>query len=72
MQNTKSRKTRYKFSGNKKIMPKLVGGIGNKWGKQFHQQNRIYDSNYIAMCIPASLTTNSNGGGYWYLVYEEK
>lgn len=54
-------------------MPKLVGGIGSKWGKQFHQQNRIYDSNYIAMCLPANLSnTNTSGGGYWYLVYEEK
>lgn len=50
-------------------MPKLVGGIGEKKsnnGKQWYQQNRIYDSNSIAMCLPANLP----GGSYWYLVEE--
>lgn len=52
----------------REIKPKLVGGIGNKWGTQFHQQNRIYDTEQIAMCIPASLVSNKNGGGYYYLM----
>lgn len=58
-----------------KIKPKLVTGIGKKKsnkGTQWYQQNRIYDSRYIAMCIPANLVnSNTTGGGYWYLVYEK-
>lgn len=50
-------------------------GIGKKKsnkGTQWYQQNRIYDSRTIAMCIPSTLNnSNTNGGGYWYLVYEE-
>ena len=55
---------------NRHIKPILVGGIGEKKsnsGKQWYQQNRIYDSNSVAMCLPANLP----GGSYWYLVEEE-
>ena len=54
---------------NKHIMPQLVGGIGEKksnGGKQYYQQDRIYDSDTIAMALPAQLP----GGSYFYLVYE--
>lgn len=41
----------------KKIMPKVVGGIGEKksnGGTQWYQQDRIYDSNEIALCVDGS------------------
>lgn len=41
----------------KKIMPKVVGGIGEKksnGGTQWYQQDRIYDSDEIALCIDGS------------------
>lgn len=47
--------------------PKLIGGIGEKksnGGTQYFQQDRIYDSNSIAMCHPAKLP----GGSYMYAV----
>lgn len=53
---------------NKKVQPKLWGGYGDAWGKQFHQQNRIYDSNYVAMCHPA----NIHGGSYLYVVSKKR
>lgn len=49
------------------IKPKLVGGIGDKksnGGTQYYQQDRIYDSESIAMAHPANLP----GGSYKYLV----
>lgn len=52
---------------NKHIKPVLVGGIGEKksnGGRQYYQQDRIYDSRAIAMCLPANLSS----GSYWYLV----
>jgi len=55
---------------NRHLKPILVGGIGEKksnGGKQYYQQDRIYDSNSIAMACTASIS----GGSYWYLVYEE-
>ena len=42
--------------------PQLVGDIGEKksnGGSQFYQQDRIYDSNAIAMCHPANLPSGS-------------
>lgn len=39
---------------NKGLTPVLWGGIGTKKsnnGTQYYQQDRIYDSNYIALCI---------------------
>ncbi|MGN1337364.1 MAG: DNA (cytosine-5-)-methyltransferase [Candidatus Coprovivens sp.] len=44
------------------IKPKLVGGIGEKKsnnGTQYYQQDRIYDSESIAMCHPANLPNGS-------------
>ena len=52
---------------NGDIKPKLVGGIGNKksnGGTQYYQQDRIYDSESIAMAHPANLTS----GSYYYQV----
>ena len=52
---------------NGDIKPKLVGGIGDKksnGGTQYYQQNRIYDSESIAMAYPANLTS----GSYYYQV----
>ena len=49
------------------VVPRLVGGIGemkSNNGTQFYQQDRVYDSNSIAMCQPASLP----GGSYNYLI----
>ena len=52
---------------NAEIKPKLVGGIGDKksnGGTQYYQQDRIYDSESIAMAHPANLP----GGSYKYQV----
>ena len=49
------------------LKPKLVGGIGDKksnGGTQYYQQDRIYDSESIAMAHPANLP----GGSYKYLI----
>ena len=49
------------------VVPKLVGGIGEKksnGGTQYYQQDRIYDGNGIAMCHPANLPS----GSYMYLL----
>ena len=52
---------------NGDIKPKLVGGIGDKksnGGTQYYQQDRIYDSESIAMAHPANLTS----GSYYYQI----
>lgn len=52
---------------NAEIEPVLVGGIGEKksnGGTQYYQQDRIYDSESIAMAHPANLP----GGSYKYLI----
>ena len=52
------------------IKPVLVGGIGDKksnGGTQYYQQDRIYDSESIAMAHPANLP----GGSYKYLVKDK-
>ena len=52
------------------IKPVLVGGIGVKksnGGTQYYQQDRIYDSESIAMAHPANLP----GGSYKYLVKDK-
>ena len=52
------------------IKPVLVGGIGVKKsndGTQYYQQDRIYDSESIAMAHPANLP----GGSYKYLVKDK-
>ena len=55
---------------NAEIKPKLVGGIGDKksnGGSQYYQQDRIYDSESIAMAHPANLP----GCSYKYLVKDK-
>lgn len=39
---------------------RVVGGLGNIWGQQFHQQNRVYDTK---MCC-ASLNAAAMNGLY--------
>ncbi len=51
--------------------PKLVGGFGEKksnGGTQWYQQDRIYDSEEIAMCHPAQIPN----GSYNYQVNESE
>lgn len=55
---------------NNDTKPKLIGGIGEKKsnsGTQYYQQDRIYDSESIAMAHPANLP----GGSYKYLVKDK-
>ena len=55
---------------NAEIKPTLVGGIGDKksnGGSQYYQQDRIYDSESIAMAHLANLP----GGSYKYLVKDK-
>lgn len=52
-----------------KLMPKLVGGVGEKksnGGTQYYQQDRVYSSDGLAMCLPSQIP----GGSYLYLVEE--
>ena len=46
---------------NKEIV-KLVGGFGKKCNKdtQYHEQNRVYDSECLATSIPANATFHPN------------
>ena len=56
--------------GNSMNEPKLVGGFGEKksnGGTQWYQQDRIYDSEEIAMCHPAQIPE----GSYKYQVQDE-
>jgi DNA (cytosine-5)-methyltransferase 1 len=49
--------------------PKVLGGLGEKksnGGTQYYQQDRVYDSDGIAMCHPANIP----GGSYRYLIDE--
>ena len=51
--------------------PKLVGGFGEKKsnnGTQWYQQDRVYDSEEIAMCHPAQIPN----GSYNYQVNESE
>ena len=45
-----------------KIDVKLVGGFGNKCNKgtQYHEQNRIYDSEQLATAIPSASAFHPN------------
>lgn len=53
------------------IEPKLIGGIGEKWGdKQYRQGNRVYDSEAIAMALTAQPIGNTGGNSYMYLTRE--
>lgn len=50
---------------NKKAEVILLGGVGNKWGEQYHQQDRVYDRLGISPAVNAS----ANNGGVirkWY------
>lgn len=50
--------------------PPVIGGVGemkSNNGTQYFQQDRVYDSRYIAMCHPANIP----GGSYRYLVIED-
>ena len=58
----------YKYIGIKQEVdtkPKLLGGVSDKlWGeKQYHQQDRVYSTETIAMAHPAQMS-----GGYLYAV----
>lgn len=49
------------------FLPKVVGGLGemkSNSGTQYFQQDRVYDSDHLALCLPANLP----GGSYRYLV----
>ena len=45
----------------------LLGGVGEKksnGGTQYYQQDRVYSSDGLSMCLPANLP----GGSYNYLI----
>lgn len=53
-----------------KESPSLVGGVGNMISNnntQYHQQNRIYDSEGVALCESSSKSFNP-----WYAVAQRK
>lgn len=50
--------------------PPVLGGVGEKKsnnGAQYFQQDRVYDSRYLAMAHPANIP----GGSYRYLVKDK-
>ena len=50
--------------------PNVVGGLGEKKSNgntQYFQQDRVYDSDHLAMCLPAAIP----GGSYRYLIVED-
>lgn len=54
-----------------KIEPRLVGGMGDKWGdKQYRQGNRVYDSESVAMAVTSQPLGNMGGNSYMYLTRE--
>lgn len=60
---------RLNMSMKNKNEPKLLGGFGEiNFGKQYRQGNRVYDSDYIAMCLCASPIGNIGGYSYLYLM----
>ena len=38
------------------------------FGKQFRQDNRVYDSDHVAMCLTAQPLGNAGGYSYLYIV----
>ena len=32
----------------------LMGGVGTIWGKQFHEQNRVYSRSGVSVAVSAS------------------
>lgn len=58
---------------NMVLEPKLIGGIGEKWGeKQYRQGNRVYDSDSIAMALTSQPLGNMGGNSYMYLTRESE
>ena len=54
------------------VSPELVGGIGEKnFGKQYHQGNRVYNSEAVAMALNAQPVGNTGGYSYLYAVAEK-
>lgn len=54
---------------NMVLEPRLVGGIGEKWGdKQYRQGNRVYDSDSVAMALTSQPLGNMGGNSYMYLI----
>lgn len=52
---------------NNLSLPHVVGGLGemkSNSGSQYFQQDRVYDSDHLALALPANLP----GGSYRYLV----
>ncbi len=52
---------------NNLSLPHVVGGLGemkSNGGSQYFQQDRVYDSDHLALALPANLP----GGSYRYLV----
>lgn len=52
------------------ICPVYWGGVGEKksnGGTQYFQQDRVYSSDGLAMCLPSQLP----GGSYLYLIVED-
>lgn len=59
-------------NGTVDMNPKLLGGIGEKWGdKQYRQGNRVYDANGVAMALTAQPLGNNGGNSYMYLTEEK-
>lgn len=53
--------------------PRLVGGVGKKnFGNQYHQGDRVYDSNAIAVCLTSSPAGGTGGQTCLYLVHKFK
>ena len=53
MPNINNSTTNFK-SGEKKNQPRLLGGVGEKLsngGTEWNQQNRVYDSEAILLCV---------------------
>ena len=34
--------------------PKVIGGVGNRWGKQFKQQSRVLDRKHVSYAVNAA------------------
>ena len=49
--------------------PKMLGGLGKRnFGNQYHQGNRVYDSNAIAVCLTAQPAGGAGGQTCLYVV----
>ena len=48
--------------------PVFLCGLGEKWGKQYRQGNRIYDSRYLSCALTANPVWNMGGQTYLYMV----